>query len=293
MVKSMTGYGISKVEHELFDVSVEVKSLNSKFLDAGIRGLPKQFNSKEISIRNLLGQELNRGKISVQIEVTDKVSSEVVASVNKETFKRYYSELKELSSELNDVNANVFGQVLNLPKVIENKSQDLDEELVWNALDKALNVAIKNCDSHRCDEGNVLKGKLSGYIDQIEKSLGEVIKQDPVRVEKVRERITNHMNEYISKEKIDESRFEQEMIFYIEKLDITEEKVRLKNHLDYFRTIMNSSEANGKKLGFIGQEIGREINTIGSKSNDVVMQKFVVGMKDELEKIKEQVLNVL
>lgn len=293
MIKSMTGYGISKVEHELFDVSVEVKSLNSKFLDAGLRGLPRQFNSKEVTIRNILGQKLHRGKITVSIEVTDKTNSEAKASVNNEVFKAYHLELKQLAEELNDSNVDLFSEVLKLPKVIETKSEDIDEGLIWASLERALNEAIDKCDLHRSDEGNALREKLQGYIDVIDTSLEDVIKQDPERVEKVRERITKHIADYVAKDKVDESRFEQEMIFYIEKLDITEEKVRLKNHLDYFLSIMDSKESNGKKLGFIGQEIGREINTIGSKSNDAVMQKLVVSMKDELEKIKEQVLNVL
>ena len=293
MIKSMTGFGFGKYEHELFDVSVEVKSLNSKFLDGGLRGLPKQFNNKEIAIRNLLGQKLSRGKITVQIEVTDKSNSDSPASVNKQVFTSYYNELKELSIELGDNNMALFGQVLQLPKVIEIQSEGAEEEEVWKAIESSLNTAINQCTAHREDEGKALSEKLLGYIQEIDNGLSEVIKQDPLRVEKVRDRIKNHIKEYVAQESIDESRFEQEMIFYIEKLDITEEKVRLKNHLDYFKTIMSSNEANGKKLGFIGQEIGREINTIGSKSNDAVMQKVVVNMKDELEKIKEQVLNVL
>lgn len=293
MIKSMTGYGISKVEHELFDVSVEVKSLNSKTLDANLRGLPRQFNSKEVAIRNILSQTLNRGKVTVSIELTDKKNATSLASVNTEMFKTYHAELKQLATEVGDDHVNLFSEVLKLPKVIETKSEEIEEDVVWEALERAFRDAISRCTAHREDEGRVLQEKLASYINVISKSLEEVLKQDPLRVEKVRERINKHIEEYVAKEKIDESRFEQEMIFYIEKLDITEEKVRLKNHLEYFISIMNSNETNGKKLGFIGQEIGREINTIGSKSNDAVMQKLVVSMKDELEKIKEQVLNVL
>lgn len=293
MVKSMTGYGVSKIEHPMYDVSVEVKSLNSKFLDAGLRGLPKEFNDKEITVRNLLSNKLIRGKVTVSIEVTPKTNNENLSRINKEVFKNYYHDLSSLAEELSDTHNNIFELSMGMPKVIESPSAEIDQEELWTNLSKGIHEAIIKCTQHRQDEGAVLHEKLVSYIDTIENQLNAVISQDPGRIEKIRERINGHLTEYLSKENIDASRFEQEMIFYIEKLDITEEKVRLKNHLDYFRSIIASDEANGKKLGFIAQEIGREINTVGSKSNDAEMQKSVVQMKDELEKIKEQVLNVL
>lgn len=293
MIKSMTGFGLAKAEHPQYEMSVEVKSLNSKFMDAGFRGLPKQFNDKEILLRNQLGKNLERGKVSVNIEFSEKGTEEPKSKVNKELFIKYYEDLKQVAEAVGDSNANLFLHALQMPKVIDAvKSTDADEE-VWGVFEKCFLEAADRCDEHRCTEGAVLMEKLSEYIGKIESLLEEVIKLDPKRIESVRERISNHIADYVAKEKVDDTRFEQEMIFYIEKLDITEEKVRLKNHLNYFREMMETTSANGKKLGFVAQELGREINTIGSKSNDADLQKVVVNMKDELEKIKEQVLNVL
>lgn len=293
MIKSMTGFGLAKAEHPQYEMSVEVKSLNSKFMDAGFRGLPKQFSDKEIQLRNLLSQEMIRGKVGVSIEFSEKGSEEPKSKVNKELFAKYYQDLKQVAEEVGDTNANLFALALQMPKAIGSvKVEEVDDEL-WSILETCFKQAVANCEEHRSTEGAVLNHKLTEYIQTIGELLEEVLVLDPKRIENVRERISKHIEEYVGRDKVDDSRFEQEMIFYIEKLDITEEKVRLKNHLDYFKEMLDSDDSNGKKLGFVAQEIGREINTIGSKSNDSELQKVVVNMKDELEKIKEQVLNVL
>ena len=292
MLRSMTGYGTSVLENDEIRVVAEVKSLNSKFLDSNIR-LPRIFSDKELEVRNLLGKSMERGKVSINIEFSFVGTKQQKASINKELAREYYDELSALSSDLGTATTDLFKTVLQMPLVIDQSHADADYESEWKLVKEILLDAINKCNEFRDSEGGALEEKLLGYIDNIETYLQEVIEADPERVKAIRERIESHITEYLAKEEVDTNRFEQEMIFYIEKLDISEEKVRLQRHLDYFREITATSNNNGKKLGFIGQEIGREINTIGSKANNATIQRSVVNMKDELEKIKEQTLNIL
>jgi len=288
----MTGYGTETISDEHLELNVEVKSLNSKFIDIGVK-LSRVISDKEIEVRNLVTDILVRGKVSVNIEVKKKGDDSLV-SYNEALFESYYKEMKRLADKVGDNSQEIFRLAIQSPEVAVVKSEDNEFGEIWETVIKSgIQSAIEKCDQFRIDEGNVLQEKLEGYIGEIRKQLEEIIGIDPQRVEKVRERITGNVQSFIGEEKIDQNRFEQELIYYIEKLDISEEKVRLTNHLDYFMEVINLPESNGKKLGFIGQEIGREINTIGSKANDASMQKRVVVMKEELEKIKEQVLNVL
>ncbi len=292
MLRSMTGYGTSVLENEKIRVVAEVKSLNSKFLDTAIR-LPRIFADKELEVRNLLGKSMERGKVSVNIEFSFIGIKQQKSSINTGLAKEYYTELKALSDELGTSSTDLFKTVLQMPLVIEQAQVAEQEKGDWAIVKEVLVDAITKCNEFRDSEGAALEVKLLGYIDNIGSYLDEVIEADPERMKTIRERIEGHITEYLAKEEVDTNRFEQEMIFYIEKLDISEEKVRLQRHLDYFKEIASTSNNNGKKLGFIGQEIGREINTIGSKANNATIQRSVVNMKDELEKIKEQTLNIL
>jgi uncharacterized protein (TIGR00255 family) len=292
MIKSMTGYGSETISNEELELNVEVKSLNSKFMDVGVR-LSRVISDKEIEIRNLATNQLVRGKVSVNIEVKKK-GEESSVSYNQDLFQSYYTELKKLADSVGHDTSDIFRLAVQSPEVSLNKTDNNEVAEYWESVIKqGITTAINKCDEYRSDEGAVLKEKLVGYIEEIKVQLENVISIDPQRVEKIKERITNNLQNFIGEEKIDKNRFEQELIYYIEKLDISEEKVRLTNHLTYFMEVINLPESNGKKLGFISQEIGREVNTIGSKANDAEMQRQVVIMKEELEKIKEQVLNVL
>jgi uncharacterized protein (TIGR00255 family) len=292
MLKSMTGYGTETISDGQLELNVEVKSLNSKFMDVGVR-MSRVISDKEIEVRNLVTDSLVRGKVSVNIEVKKK-GEESLVSYNELLFENYYRELKRLADKVGDDSQEIFRLAVQSPDVTVSKSDDNQFGELWDpTIKNGIQSAIAKCDQFRIDEGKVLQEKLVGYISEIEGQLKEIIAIDPKRVEKVRERIAGNLQNVLGEEQIDQNRFEQELIYYIEKLDISEEKVRLTNHLDYFMEVINLPESNGKKLGFIGQEIGREINTIGSKANDAAMQKRVVVMKEELEKIKEQVLNVL
>ncbi len=289
----MTGYGRTKGYVKGYQVDVEIKTLNSKFLDVQLR-LPRAFQSKELEIRSLLSDGLTRGKISVNLEMVQDVSDNNSDQVNHDLFKRYYQEFQSLAKEVNANESDLFRLALHSPDVMSSASTDEEEiEEQWKGLQTLLREAIKECNSFRNQEGATLESELVGYIDNIGKQLEEIVKHDPDRLEVVKTRIKKHQQEIESSEGFDKNRFEQEMIYYIEKLDISEEIVRLNNHLNYFKEIMNERESQGKKLGFISQEIGREINTIGSKANHAPVQKLVVGMKDELEKIKEQLLNII
>ncbi len=288
----MTGYGVETISNEQIEVNVEVKSLNSKFMDVGVR-LSRVISDKEIEVRNLITDQLVRGKVSVNIEIKKK-GNEASISYNEALFENYYFELKKLADKVGETTKDIFRLAVQSPEVSVSQSDNTQIEEQWDSVIKdGLRSAINKCDQYRMDEGKVLKDKLEGYITAIKEQLEKVIAIDPQRVEKIKDRITNNLKSIIGEEKIDQNRFEQELIYYIEKLDISEEKVRLTNHLAYFTEVINLPTSNGKKLGFISQEIGREVNTIGSKANNAEMQKQVVVMKEELEKIKEQVLNVL
>ena len=291
MIKSMTGFGQVQQDDGKLQIGVEVKSLNSKFLDLGLR-LPKVFSEKEIDVRNLISEKLERGKISVSIEYSRYGQQEIKQTYNEELFLTYYTQLKRLADRAMAPYENLFEAALNSPDVIKSKQDEFAEE-DWNAVKKLILQAIGSCDEFRKAEGKSLESKLSEYIKSIRGALIKVEELDPKRVERIREKLKGNVIAFLGEEGYDTNRLEQEIIFYIEKLDIHEERVRLKTHLDYFLQVLSESQSGGKKLGFISQEIGREINTIGSKANDAEIQKHVVLMKEELEKIKEQLNNVL
>ena len=285
MIHSMTGYGKSVLQLPTKKVTIEVKSLNSKNLDLNAR-MPSIYREKELSLRKLIGNQLERGKIdfSIYVEMTGEETS---TQINKPAVKQYMKQLKEL---VDGDETELLKMAVRFPDALNTERDEIDEN-EWQAILDEIKIALKNIDTYRLDEGKALELDFKNRVNNIADILEMIIAMDPERIEGVRERLRKGVEEL--KEKVDENRFEQELVFYIEKFDITEEKVRLKNHLDYFLQALNSADSNGKKLGFISQEMGREINTIGSKSNYAPMQKLVVQMKDELEKIKEQLLNVL
>jgi uncharacterized protein (TIGR00255 family) len=281
----MTGYGKSVLQLPTKKITVEIKSLNSKNLDLNVR-MPSVYREKELGIRKLIAKNLERGKIdfSIFVEVTGEETS---TQLNKPVVNQYLNQLKDI---VDGDKTELLKMAVRFPDALNTQRDEIDKD-EWMAIENAINDTLKRINVYRSDEGKVLESDFNDRIKNISLLLDEVITMDPERIEGVRERLRKGVADL--KEKIDENRFEQELVYYIEKFDITEEKVRLKNHLDYFMSSINSKDSNGKKLGFIGQEIGREINTIGSKSNYAPMQKLVVQMKDELEKIKEQLLNVL
>ena len=286
----MTGFGKATLDNEKVSVSVEIKTLNSKFLDANLR-LPRVFSDKEIEVRNLLAEKLQRGKVVINIDYRRNVAEPTV-TVNSDLFSAYYKQFEALAHQVKADEKDLFKLALQAPDVMSSAENEGAED-DWKEVRKQIVEALDRCNEHREAEGEGLHEKLQSYIEQIRVNLDQVEEQDPKRTEHVRERLRTHMNEWAADDRVDENRFEQELIYYIEKLDIAEEKVRLRSHLDYFLEIMNKDDSQGKKLGFIAQEIGREINTMGAKANDAVIQKLVVGMKEELEKIKEQSLNLL
>lgn len=292
MIKSMTGFGQAQHDDGSLRIAVEVKSLNSKFLDLGLK-FPKQFSEKELELRNLISDKLERGKISVSIEWQRYGQEEIKHVYNEKLFLTYLENLKKLEVSSKTLANNIFELALNSPDVIQTRLETENVEEDWSKIASVLNKAIDQCDLFRKTEGKALSQKLKEYCQTINDSLEKVVELDPKRVEKIRERIKGNIANFLGEEGYDKNRLEQEIIFYIEKLDIHEERVRLKTHLDYFLKILDENQSNGKKLGFLSQEIGREINTIGSKANDAEIQKHVVAMKEELEKIKEQLNNVL
>ena len=300
MIFSMTGYG--KAEKQVANnkkLIVEVRSLNSKSVDLNVRIAP-QLRSKELEIRTLIGQRLERGKIDLSIYYQDAAQSEEAASytpINREVFAYYYKELTDLQKELGWANnQDIVSAILRMPDVtkIQETNEISDEE--WAVVLQTIEEAISQFNAFRKQEGASLYQMFCDKLDTIATLLAEVEPYEQSRIEKIKARIEANLEQLsaATQQAIDHNRLEQEMIFYLEKLDITEEKVRLTNHLKYFRETMDSEGAGvGKKLGFIAQEMGREINTLGSKSNQSEMQIIVVKMKDILEQIKEQVLNVL
>ncbi len=285
MIHSMTGYGKSVLQLPTKKVTIEIKSLNSKNLDLNAR-MPSIYREKELNLRKLIGNQLERGKIdfSIYVEMTGEETS---TQINKPAVKQYIKQLKEL---VDGDDIELLKMAVRFPDALNTERDEIDET-EWQTILNEVKNALKSIGTYRLDEGKVLELDFRNRVQNIADILEAIIAMDPDRIEGVRERLRKGVEEL--KEKVDENRFEQELVFYIEKFDITEEKVRLKNHLDYFIKALDSDDSNGKKLGFISQEMGREINTIGSKSNYAPMQKLVVQMKDELEKIKEQLLNVL
>jgi uncharacterized protein (TIGR00255 family) len=292
MIKSMTGFGQASLNKDELNLVVEVKSLNSKFFDVSLR-LPRLFSEKELEVRNMLSDKLERGKISVNIELQQSGKAEVRQQYNEELFVAYYAELKKLADKTMSNYDGLFELALNSPDVIVGGGKEELSPAVWESLQKLIAEALTKCDQFRITEGKALEGKLAEYIKAIGDGLKRCEELDPQRIERVRARIKGNLVEFLGNEGIDMNRLEQELIFYIEKLDIHEERVRLSTHLNYFLKLLGEPQSNGKKLGFMAQEIGREINTIGSKANDAEIQRSVVMMKEELEKVKEQLGNVL
>jgi len=288
----MTGYGSHTAENDKISVSVEIKSLNSKFLDLNLR-LSKEYSDRELEVRNILNNIIERGKVGLNIDVQSKGGVKAKVFINRALVALYYKDLKETADAIGAPQTDLFKLALQMPKAMESEAETEDSAEDWALIQKVLIEAITKCNEFRKDEGETLSLKFQEYIKNIGDALTKVEAFDPQRIEAIRTRIRQHFDDYSKSEQLDNSRFEQELIFYIEKLDISEEKVRLRSHLSYFLDAMEGAEANGKKLGFIAQEIGREINTIGSKANDANIQRAVVQMKEELEKIKEQSLNIL
>jgi uncharacterized protein (TIGR00255 family) len=292
----MTGFGKSQKEIQDLQIRVEVKSLNSKFTDIFCR-VPKSLSAKEIDIRNYLTQQLERGKMELNLHLQKNTENVEQSILPQGQISTYFTELKRLAAELGvqniDENA-LYLQAMSMPSLhSSDNSQENDDEIeaLWKVVFQAVQEAVKECKEFRAREGKVVEDKFREYIAAIKSGLAQVLEQDKIRMPGIRERMRNALLELGLKEDFDKNRFEQEVVYYIEKFDISEEKVRLATHLDYFIEILE--EGNGKKLNFMAQEIGREINTIGSKANDSTIQRLVVNMKDELEKIKEQTANVL
>ena len=288
----MTGYGVVQTENDQYSLIVEVKSLNAKSLDLFTK-IGHIFSDKEIEIRNYVAQQLERGKISVVVNYTRKTEAEGHVKVNRLLVAQYYRDLKETAELLHADTSDLFRLALAMPDAYEQATSTPASESEWQTIWASIRQAIALCDAFRIKEGQALYNMLKGSIATIGNCLAAIHTQDPKRMAHIRDKIRQQVSELIEKNAFDENRFEQELIFYAEKLDISEEKVRLKSHLDYFLEVMDEPVSNGKKLNFIAQEMGREINTIGSKANDAALQRLVVAMKEELEKIKEQLNNVL
>lgn len=292
MIQSMTGYGKATATLSNQKITIEIKSLNSKSLDLSTRIAPA-YREKEIEIRQLLAKQISRGKVDFNLWIEKEDLSDAAVTINESLIEGYYSQIKAISQNLNIPLPNDWFQtLLRMPEVLTKPEiQEVSEE-EWNIVLKTIDEAIEHFTNFRNQEGAALESKFIQNIEKIESLLSTIDPYEKERTEKIRERITDTLENALDVE-YDHNRLEQELIFYIEKLDVNEEKQRLKNHLTYFLTTLKGASGQGKKLGFISQEIGREINTLGSKSNHAEMQRIVVQMKDELEQIKEQVLNVL
>ena len=283
MIKSMTGYGVAGFENEQLVIQVEIRTLNSKMLDLSIRS-PRQFADKEAEIRNRVQAILDRGKVSVSIDFLAKGNQNLPVQLNEDLFKTYYSTFERLAASVGETSTDLFKLTTTM---------DREDSEDWAQVRLVVEEALVRCEAFRVDEGASLFVKLKENIDLIRQGWEAIKAEEPNRKEKIQSRIRGHFSQWMDEHAFDANRFEQELIYYFEKIDINEELVRLETHLDYFMKCMETEVNQGKKLGFISQEIGREINTIGSKANDAGIQKIVIQMKDELEKIKEQSLNVL
>ncbi len=285
----MTGFGAASLSFDGYTVNVEVKTLNSKFIDIMLK-IPAALGSMELALKKQISQALVRGKVTAAIEVVAHDPAQTTL-LDEQLFRGYYSKFKQLADELEPGNP-VLPLALQAPGVLRPPDEALPAAM-QERVAEAMSQALQACNSFREQEGQELQSKLSDYLARIGQLLEQVDPLDKERISKLEERLRSNIGELESKVEIDYNRLEQELIYYIEKLDINEEKVRLANHLSYFAEVMDSAGAAGKKLGFIAQEMGREINTLGSKANDARLQRLVVEMKEELEKIKEQLLNVL
>jgi uncharacterized protein (TIGR00255 family) len=298
MLQSMTGYGIAHRETDTYAATVEIKSLNSKTLDLSLR-LPRFLQDRELEIRNLVTKSLIRGKVNLNLDFTrPRAAARTGAVLNEAVLLLALEELQQVATRtgvpLEQVTAlaHALPGALRIPTDTTAATEE-EEDVPWEELLPLLHDSLNRVNQFRRDEGQALTNEILSYIDKIRIQLADVERHDPSRIEQVRQRLQNHLSDITSSEHFNATRFEQEVLYYIEKLDIAEEKVRLVNHLHYFTETVYLPEPTGKKLAFISQEIGREINTIGSKANDSVIQHLVVGMKEELEKIKEQINNIL
>jgi len=285
----MTGYGKAELNLINANFTIEVRSLNSKQIDANVK-MSSIYRDKEVGLRKLLSEKLQRGKIEFSIWRQSSESS-AKYTLNTELIKEYYSQIQQVSRSLNINSNDIMPSLLKMPEVLL-KGEEKAEDNEWEEIAKGIDIAIRDVLQFRLDEGEKLAADITARINKISTLLLDIAPFAKARIKKVKKSLVDKLAELESRN-IDENRFEQEIIYYLEKQDITEEQVRLNTHLSYFIETMKTEAPNGKKLGFIGQEIGREINTIGSKSSDAEMQKIVVDMKDELEKIKEQLLNIL
>jgi uncharacterized protein (TIGR00255 family) len=290
MLKSMTGYGLASTEYLQKKITVEIRSLNSKFLELNIK-LPRSYSERESLIRNEATKAIERGKANVNISIEQSDAQES-SLLNKDKFNAYYKQLTQLANELGADTSQLFQQTLSIQDVWSVQEQSLDEE-EWKVIYNTFLKALENFNQFRTDEGKTLSIDLEKRVLLILNAIPEAEKYEKNRIPAIKDKLDAVLKEAVGSDNLDKNRLEQELIYFIEKFDITEEKIRLKTHCDYFFQVMKEKEANGKKLGFISQEIGREINTLGSKANDAAIQKIVVGMKDELEKIKEQLLNII
>ncbi len=291
MIQSMTGFGKATCELGNKKITIEIKSLNSKQLDIFSR-IPGIYKEKDLEIRSLISKTLKRGKVEFSMYM-ENLGGDSNASINKSVVEKYVEQIKEIAASKGLAEPiNYFETILKLPDALKTEIQEIDEE-EWHAITLAIDRALNQLIAFRITEGSSIKADLTEKINSIKEKSLNVVQYESERIETLRSRITENLNDLQTKPEFDKDRFEQEMIYYIEKFDINEEKVRLAHHLSYFLETMENKEQVGKKLGFIAQEIGREINTMGSKANHNEIQRLVILMKDDLEKIKEQILNAL
>jgi len=291
MLLSMTGFGKAEKSYTNKTISIEIKSLNSKNCDVNVK-LPYSLREKELDIRKQISQQLQRGKISCLIEQQYE-NEDKASTINKPVVRNYIRQIRELTDEMNiPIGDELLKIALQMPDSLQKEDEEVDED-EWKVVSETLTEAMSELEVFRQQEGDAIEKDFNSRIDLLSKYLKEIDKSDQGRIERIKERLNERFNEIKNDYEIDQQRFEQEVVYYLDKLDITEEKVRLDNHFNYFLETMQQQKIAGKKLNFVAQEIGREINTIGSKANDPDIQKYVVQMKDELEKIKEQLMNVL
>jgi len=290
MIKSMTGYGKAEGQAGQRKYTVEIRSLNSKQFDLNVR-MPGQFREREMELRNWLTQRILRGKADTNIYF-DATSEEPKVTINKRVMLGYYNDLKEVAESIGQNNVDYMSLLIRIPDAMVQERQEMNED-EWNQIFELVQAAQMGMDQYRTLEGAELEKDFRLRISNILRTLEELAIPSQARIDRIKSKLRNNIEELIDVEKIDSNRFEQELIYYLEKMDISEEQLRLRSNCEHFLRELDEQESQGKKLGFICQEIGREVNTIGSKANDAEMQRMVVYMKDELEKIKEQVLNVL
>ena len=287
----MTGYGKAVLELPAKKITIEIKTLNSKQIDISTR-IPSIFKEKELDIPSLISSQLERGKIDFSIYL-ENTGEETIYAINKKLARSYYEDLKDLAQEINQHTfSSYLPVVLKMPEVLKPEIEELKEE-EWKQIERTIVDALIQVDEYRTEEGKTLEKDFIKRTNNISAHLDEITPFEKSRIDNYRQRIHKNLSEFMEESQVDKNRFEQELIYYLEKLDVTEEKVRLKNHCEYFLETLNEPVSSGKKLSFISQEMGREINTLGSKANDADMQRIVVKMKDELEKIKEQLYNIL